>query len=463
LERGWIRIDNPSVDILARRIPMVNRPQKMIAFSVIGAAVLLLACNLSSATAGGANTSLPGSGPAVPPGSVPTSTAGASAPSDTPEPSVTPNPTATYTIVHLMTPVDASGTTRFITDLKTKDYADKKKAIGGDDFSTNRYERPFTAKDMAFLPDVDLTRVEMRIQSPWVYITFTYADPRAEGIGQTMYGAEFDTNKDGRGEYLVWGASPPSTTWTTNGVEVWQDTNHDVGGPTPQVTNAPWNLGDGYDKNLVSSGQGDDPDLAWIRQIEGGAKVQLAFKYSAIGSAPQFLWNGLADAGVRNPKWMDYNDHFTQAEAGSPYPVQTTLYPLNELYALDNTCRDPFGFTPTGTEAGLCEYYGSISGTVFRDYDENGVINSGEPGVNKGTVLLGQGACPSSGFKTAGLSSSGAYAFSDLLIGTYCVSHSYTFPNPSYHRTTPGAVTVHLAPGDAKVVNFGISWLDPIA
>jgi hypothetical protein len=142
--------------------------------------------------------------------------------------------------------------------------------------------------------------------------------------------------------------------------------------------------------------------------------------------------------------------------------VQTTLYPLKALYALDNTCRDPYGFTPTGTEPGLCEYFGSISGTVFRDYDENGVINSGEPGVNKGTVLLGQGACPSSGFKTAGLSSSGAYSFADLLIGTYCVSHSYAFPDPSYHRTTPGAVTVHLASGDLKVVNFGINWLDPI-
>ena len=360
-----------------------------------------------------------------------------------------------------MTPVDTSGATRFITDISTKPYADQKKAVGGDDYSTNRYERPFTATDMTYLPDVDLTRVEMRIQSPWVYITFEFAGPRAEGIGQTMYGAEFDTNKDGRGEYLVWGASPPSSAWTTDGVEVLQDTNGDVGGPTPQVTNAPWNLGDGYDKKLVSSGQGADPDLAWIRQIEGGAKVQLAFKYSAIGNAPQFLWNGLADAGVRNPKWFDYNDHFTQADAGSPYPVQTTLYPLKELYALDNTCRDAYGFTPTGTEAGLCQYYGSISGTVFRDYDENGVLNSGEPGVNRGTILLGQGACPTSGFKTAGLSSSGAYAFDNLLIGTYCVSHSYTFPDPTYHRTTPGAVTVHLAPGGAEVVNFGINWIEP--
>ncbi len=104
-------------------------------------------------------------------------------------------------------------------------------------------------------------------------------------------------------------------------------------------------------------------------------------------------------------------------------------------------------------------YYGSISGVVFRDYDENGVKAAGEPVVNLGTVNLGQGACPTTGFKNAG---GGAYAFNDLLIGNYCVSHSYTFPDPTYHRTTSGAVTVHLAPGDAKVVNFGINWIDPI-
>ncbi len=439
---------------------MSNATKKTIMLTVMGAA-LLLACNLSSATAGGP-TAAPGAGSTAPAGATAMGTA-AAVPSNTMQPTDTQRPTPTYTIVHLMTPVDTSGATRYITDISTKEYAAQKKAIGGDDYSNNRYERPFTAPDMVYLPDVDLTRVEMRIQSPWVYITFTYAGPRPEGIGQTMYGAEFDTNKDGRGEYLVWGASPPSGTWTTNGVEVWKDTNFDVGGPTPQVSNAPWTLGDGYDKNLVASGVGADPDLAWIRQIEGGAKVQLAFKYSAIGDATQFLWNGLADAGVRNPKWFDYNDHFTQAEAGSPYPVQTSLYPLKALYALDNTCRDAYGFTPTGLEAGLCEYYGSISGTVFRDLDENGVLNSGEPGVNKGSIVLGQGACPASGFKTAGLSSSGTYGFDNLLIGTYCVGHSYAFPDPSYHRTSPGAVTVHLAPGGAVVVNFGINWITPPA
>ncbi len=442
---------------------MANALRKPIPWLLLGAALLLLACNLSGFAAGGTGAATPGSESAVPSGSAGTVAAAAS---DTPAPSDTPQPTATYTIVHLMTPVDTSGTTRFITDLSTKPYAAQKKAIGGDDYSTNRYERPFTATDMVYLPDVDLTRVEMRIQSPWVYITFEFAGPRSEGIGQTMYGAEFDTNKDGRGEYLVWGASPPSAAWTTDGVEVLQDTNADVGGPTPQVTNAPWNLGDGYDKKLVSSGQGADPDLAWIRQIEGGAKVQLAFKYSAIGNAPQFLWNGLADDGVRNPKWFDYNDHFTQAEAGSPYPVQTSLYPLKGLYALDNTCRDPYGFTPTGTEPGLCAYFGTISGTVFRDFYapnpastiDNGVLDANEPVWPHGTVNLGQGACPATGYKSAGIGAPGTYAFAGIPIGVYCVS--FIPGDPTVHTTSPIAVAVTLTPDATKIVNFGVDWID---
>jgi hypothetical protein len=430
---------------------------KKTAFFFLCGVLLLLACNLSGAVAGGTPAATAGTGSTAAAGSVATATAKVAIPSDTPQPTDTPSPTATYTIVHLVTPGDTSGTTRFITDLKTKDYAAQKKAIGGDDFSTNRYERPFTAKEMVYLPDVDLTRVEMRIQSPWVYITFEFAGPRTEGIGQTMYGAEFDTNKDGRGEYLAWGASPPDGTWTTNGVEVWKDSNNDVGGPTPQITNAPWILGDGYDKNLVASGKGDDPDLAWIRQIEGGAKVQLAFKYSAIGGAPQFLWNGLADWGVRRPDWFDYNDHFTQSDAGSPLPIQADYYPLKALWGVDNTCRDAYGFTPTGGEMRLCQYYGSISGVVGWDIDHDGVLSPFElthSMIEGDTVTLGQGACPTAGYKTAVTDSEGKYSFPNLIIGTYCVGLIHTIPVPL--SIIP--VTVALAPDGNKTVNFIIPW-----
>jgi hypothetical protein len=384
-------------------------------------------------------------------------------------PAALPTLTPTFTIVHLVTPPGTTGTSRFITDIKTKDYAPQKKAIGGDEYFNNRWERPYTAETMDYLSDVDLIRVELKVAAPWIYITFEFVEPRAEGIGQTMYGAEFDLNKDGRGEYLIWGASPADGNWTTDGVEVWKDANFDVGGPTPQSANAPWDQGDGYEKNLVASGVGDDPDLAWIRQIEGGKKAQLAFKYSVLNNASQFLWNGVADLGVRNPAWFDYNDHFTQADAGSPLPIQTQFYPLKALFGVDNTCRDAYGFTPAGTEAGLCMYYGTIRGVIFRDYyhanpasmTDNGIRDANEPVYPHGEAQLGQGACPSSGYKSASIGSSGEYVFADIPIGTYCVRHSILFP-ADYYRTSPAAVTVTLTPGEVEVVNFGVNWIPPL-
>ena len=40
---------------------------------------------------------------------------------------------------------------------------------------------------------------------------------------------------------------------------------------------------------------------------------------------------------------MFYNDRFTEEEAGSPEKSEK-YYPLKELYAFDNACREAFGF-----------------------------------------------------------------------------------------------------------------------
>ncbi len=378
----------------------------------------------------------------------------------TPTASSTATQTATVTVVHLSTPPGTSGTTRYITDPVSKDYAAQKRVPAGSDvYAGNRYERPFTATAMDYLPDVDLERVEMRIDPPWVYLTFQFVSARPDGIGQTMYGAEFDLNRDGRGEYLIWGASPPGPNWTTDGVEVWKDTNFDVGGPRPQLSDAPWTGGNGYDLKIFSGGQGADPDLAWIRQLEGGAKVQLAFKYSAIGNAPQFYWNGLADLGVRNPAWFDYNDHFTQSNAGSPLPIQPDYYPVQALWGVDNTCRDAYGFTPAGTEVGLCQYYGTISGQLCWDINHNGACDATELSgavISGDTISLGQGACPSSGYKATVTDSQGRFSFADLPTGTYCLG--YTHSPPPAVLINPNPMTVTLLPEETKVINLSIPW-----
>jgi hypothetical protein len=276
-----------------------------------------------------------------------------------------------------------------------------------------------------------------------------------------MYGVEFDTNRDGRGEFMIWGASPAGGAWTTDGVQVWKDSNHDVGGPTPVQSDAPWTSGDGYDQNLFNGGQGADPDLAWIRKGTAANTVELAFKYSAIGSSAQFFWNALADAGTRNPGWLDYNDHFTQDQAGSPLIELTDFYPLKQLFALDNTCRDYYGFTPAGDEPGLCLYYGSISGYVWFDQNSNGSKDGAETFLNGGTVTLKSGGCGGPVIKTTTTSGSGGYSFPGLKTpGNYCVTYVLGAWQSS---TTTNPVSVVLAPNDNKKVNFGVFYLPPPA
>jgi hypothetical protein len=186
-------------------------------------------------------------------------------------------------------------------------------------------------------------------------------------------------------------------------------------------------------------------------------KIQLAFKYSAIGNEPRFLWNGLADFGNRRPDWFDYNDHFTQAEAGSPLPIQADYYPLQALWGIDNTCRDAYGFAPTGAEPGLCLYEGSIRGQAAWDIDHNGALDSTELSIALiagDTVTLGQGACPAAGFRTAVTDVEGKYAFSALPSGTYCVGLIHSLPVP----ISVPPKTINLSPGENEVVNLPVPW-----
>ncbi len=79
----------------------------------------------------------------------------------------------------------------------------------------------------------------------------------------------------------------------------------------------------------------------------------MAFKYAAIGSPDDWTWGVWADEGVNKPEYFDYNDHFTATEAGSP-TTGSSYYPVKAVAAVDNSCRWAVGFTPDGTEPGIC-------------------------------------------------------------------------------------------------------------
>ena len=272
-------------------------------------------------------------------------------PTASPEP-VTQTASPEPTIQHFTQPAEPARMRTWVSDRSSATYASERRAVG-DGFNLNLFERPFTAGEMQYQPYLDLTKVEVGEGGEWIYVTLHLGgSPPADS--QAFYAIEIDTDRDGRGDWLIGITTPASTTWTTDGAKVWRDADNDVGGKTPMLSEAPLTGLNGYDELIFDSGHGADPDAAWGRIDPASAqRVQLAFKYSIIGSASTFLWGGWTDEGVKEAAWFDYNDHFTLAEAGSPLG-NSPQYPLAALFSLDNTCRWSYGFEPTEAYPGLC-------------------------------------------------------------------------------------------------------------
>ncbi len=383
-------------------------------------------------------------------------------------PPTEPAPTATFTtapptptVVHMTIPGSPGGVNSFMTDRSSAALAAERRSIG-DNFDINLFERPFTATTMDYQGYLDINRAELSAASPWLYVTLFLEQAPPAGTA-AWYAAEVDTDLDGRGDYLVVGQGPSRTDWTADGVQVFYDSNNDVGGANPIAADPPPQTGNGYDQKIFDQGQGTDPDMAWIRiSPSNPTRVQLAFKYAAVGAPDKFLWGAIADEGVKHPDWLDYNDHFTPADAGSP-TSGSSLYPVKALASIDNTCRWAYGFVPTGTEPGICPVPptptpkpdGSIAGVAYADYSHIGTRDPGEPGIGNLTVTLGAGACPSSGLASTTTAGNGSYFFGGLSAGTYCVRVHPV--NCSWIAVTTDPITVNLNAGENKNgINVGM-------
>ena len=437
----------------------------------LGIAVLLassLACNLTPATPGSTPNSAPNNAPSTA-ATNPATEAPAATVAATSQPSATLENTATATstpIVHVMTPGEPpTAAISALSDSNSSLTASSNRANGGDNFSVNLFERPFSSTAMAYFPDQDILSAKLMSDSTWVYITISLEGQNSAGGLLADYGAELDLNLDGRGDLLVM-AAKPGNAWSTDGVHVWTDSNNDVGAAHPIQSDPPSNT-DGYNTVVFNQGVGSDPDAAWARISPTDPKsVQIAFKNSLTKNAGSYMWGAWAmDDSMLHPDWFDFNDHFSLAQAGSPLIEDTQNYPLKALAEVDNTCRWVVGFTPTGNEPGICPVPatptpkptqtpikpGTISGTVYNNGINGGLsynasISHGKSGI---TVTVRSGNCSSPGSVkgTATTNSSGYYSFT-LPAGTYCVSAAA----PSTHT---GPKTVNLPNGgNVNNVNF---------
>ena len=387
------------------------------------------------------------------------------APVEEAEPEATPEPEVE--IVHSMMPGSfPAGRHSGVTDADSSAGAAQNRALAGEDFSHNLFERPFTSETMIYRPDLDIVRTTLNRGSNFVYVEIELSGQHTEGGLQGTYGFELDLNLDGRGDVLVL-ASNLQSEWSTDGVFAWEDTNNDVGGETPIIYDGV--EGNGYNNLIFDEGKGTDADLVWARVSPSDPNnAQLAYKPALSKFTEEYLWWAVTDSMVKNPAWYDYNDHFTHTEAGSPLSG-LAQYPLKQLAELDNTCRWSVGFTPDGTEPGLCliavdptpepdvptetpvpeVQLGAVAGMVWIDFSGDGVYENppDDPAVGK-IITIYQGSC-SGANRVATTNGSGNYSFIDLAAGQYCV----VLENMGCQYQTPEQ-TVTVNPGSTTVVDF---------
>ncbi len=297
------------------------------------------ACSL-----GGAATTAPVAQPE--PGGA---TAVAADPTQTSIPPTETSVPATPTVVHLVTPGAPGAEQFFLADVASGGDNSVQRATAGDNYARNRLERPFTT-DLTYRSDLDLVHAGISADDIWYYFHLDLFLPPAAGALPATYAVEFDLEGDGRGDLLVRAAAPGATNWTTDGVQIWSDANDDVGGDRPMESD-PAGSRDGFETLVFNQGVGADPDSAWVRLSPKG--IQIAVMRSVVDDQA-FLWGAWADDGINQPGWIDYNDHFSADQAGS---LSTAL---GTVFAVDNTCRMYFGYTPSGSEPGLC----AVTGTV---------------------------------------------------------------------------------------------------
>jgi len=230
-----------------------------------------------------------------------------------------------------------------------------KKVKTGDFLRKNRFERPFTAVDMNYLPDIDIADFSITSDDAFFYIKISLIglDPETQSL-TGFYGAEIDRNADGRAELLLVTHPPYNTEFNADSVAVYLDINGDVGGSS--INRPDDYASDGFEATIFDLSKGiypeGDPDLAWARLSTYGnlPAIEIAYKkWMFDGGNETFMWSVVSSDAALDPSKFYFQDHFTAEEAGAANTDDPT-YPLNELAGIDNTCRVPLGFQVTGNE-----------------------------------------------------------------------------------------------------------------
>lgn len=267
-------------------------------------------------------------------------------------------PTAEATslwFVHRTVPSAGTSDRSIAHDNENSLFFNTKKVKSGDEFYKNKFERPFTSIDMAYLPDLDIVNFSITNDNNFFYIKISLVglDFSTQSLN-AFYGVEIDRNADGRAEILLTTHGPYTADFSADNTAAYLDINGDVGG---RNINRPDNFdSDGFEATIFDLNQGvypeGDPDLVWVRQTMDGElpAIEIAFeKWIFKGGKEAFMWSVLSSQVDINPTILYYHDYFTAEDAGAANSDDPN-YPLKNLAAIDNTCRVPLGFQAMGSE-----------------------------------------------------------------------------------------------------------------
>ena len=262
-------------------------------------------------------------------------------------PAATVEAPAPTEIPHTIIPGNPGSPDQKKDEIDTSNTADQKIALA-DSFRLGNFERPFTMDVMDYKKENDLLYLELAEDDDFFIFSLEIVGPGDDGFLSAHYGIEFDSDRDGRGDVLLWAKGGDHPEWTIDDVMVLRDSNDDVGGSRPVLPDN--DEGDGYDEVLFSKEVLNDPDAAWQRT--SGNVIQLAIKKGMAGGT-RFFWKAWADSGLADPAKFDYNDTMSEEQAGSPNKNRD-LYPIGILNLMDSTCRIAFKYEATGKELGGC-------------------------------------------------------------------------------------------------------------
>jgi hypothetical protein len=333
---------------MRREIMKKNKSIVMFSLSLI---LVMLACNLPAvaATPGGESATVT----EVPATLIPDIQVDEATATVIPSPTVE-MPTPTQAISHSLVPSTSIKPGKLINDVVSVDTAVENRAPYGDLYKSNLFERPFL-QDMTYVADLDIISYNLAYDEKFYYVSIELVGTNPNNSMGLNYAVELDINADGYGDYIIIARPPFDVNWSTDNLQIVQDTDRDTGGLSAEKSDGPL-PGNGYDTVIFDGGRGEndtDPDLAWVR-INAGPKatVQFAFKLGLAGT--RFIYGVLADGGLKSVADLDYVDRFSEEQAGSPEKSEK-YYPLKALYAVDNVCREAFGFTGTGIEPQRCK------------------------------------------------------------------------------------------------------------